>query len=541
MTPYPRPSRILASALLAAAAVAAVAAPAPLPAQDLESFEARTTVHTLDNGWTFIIVRRPEAPVFSFATLVDVGAAQEVPGITGLAHMFEHVAFKGTPVVGTTDWEAEREALARLEAAYQAYQAERFSQDPDPEELQALEEAFRKRQEEAAQYARSSEYGTLIEEEGGVGLNAFTSADVTGYFYSLPSNKLELFAYLESERFLRPVFREFYKERSVVQEERRLRTESNPVGRLVEQFVSTAYQAHPYGQPVVGHMSDLQAFTMTDAEDFFETYYAPSNMVTAVVGDVDPETLIPLLETYFGRIPGRGEAPTLRTEEPSQAGEKVVTIPDAAQPYYLEGYHKPSVTHRDQAVYDAVDDVLTRGRTSRLYRRLVRDERLAVNVQSFSGFPGDKYPNLWAVFVVPAPDVSNERIQAVVHEELARLADEGVSDQELERFRTRSRADLIRSLQSNQGLARELADAHRLFGDWRELFRYLERLEEVTSEDVRRVAGETLVQTNRTVAQIVTESAEPEPPEPEPEAAEPAGEEPGTPGAGEAASQEALR
>jgi len=485
----------------------ALAAAPAARAQDLASFEAKTTVHTLDNGWTFIIVRRPEAPVFSFATIVNVGSAQEVPGITGLAHMFEHMAFKGTPNIGTTDWPAEKEALDKLEAAYQAYQHERLAKHPDQAKLDTLHKAFEERQKDAEQYVKPNEFDHVLEQNGAVGINAFTAADLTGYFYSLPANKTELFAYLESERFLHPVFREFYKERSVVQEERRLRIESNPLGKLVEQFTTTAFMAHPYRYPTVGYMSDLRSITITDAKAFFNKYYTPSNMVTAVVGDVDPDTLIPLIEKYFGRIPRRPDPPPLRTVEPTQTAEKRVIIPDPTQPLYVEGYHKPAITDPDQAVYDAIDDIMTNGRTSRLYRRLVRDDKLAVQVQSFSGYPGDKYPNLWAVLAVPAPGVTNDQVADVIHEEIKRLETEDVTDAELEKFRTRARASLIRQLDSNQGLAIQLADYQRLFGDWRELFRSLDRLDKVTKADIRRVAGEALTDTNRTVIEIVNAPA----------------------------------
>ena len=494
-------------ALVTLALLGALAAPPPAHAQDLASFEAKTTVHTLDNGWTFIIVRRPVAPVFSFATLVNVGSAQEVPGITGLAHMFEHMAFKGTPDLGTTDWPAEKQALAKLEEAYQAYQHERLSPRPDPDRLAELEKTFEERQKDAEQYVEPGEFDRVLEQAGAVGINAFTAADLTGFFYSLPANKVELFAYLESGRFLHPVFREFYKERSVVQEERRLRIESNPIGKMIEQFTTSAFMAHPYRFPTVGYMSDLQSITITDAKAFFDKYYTPSNMITAVVGDVDPDTLIPLLDEYFGRIQRRPDPPPLRTVEPPQTAEKDVEIPDPTQPLYIEGYHKPAVTAPDQAVYDAIDDILTNGRTSRLYRRLVRDDKLAVQVQSFSGFPGDKYPNLWAVLAVPAPGVTNDQVADVIHQEIERLETEDVTDAELEKFKTRARADLIRQLDSNQGLAIQLADYQRLFGDWRELFRALDRLDQVTKADIRRVAAETLVDTNRTVIQIVNAPA----------------------------------
>lgn len=507
MTPKPLFAKAAARLALAGLAVLfTMSASLPAAAQDLASFEEKTTVHVLDNGWTFILVERPVAPVFSFMTSVGVGGAQEVPGITGLAHMFEHMAFKGTPVIGTSDYEAEKEALVELEASYQAWQDERLRLEPDEEALAKLRADFEAKQEAARQYVVSNEFGDIIDGAGGVGVNAFTSSDRTGYFYSLPANRFELFTYLESERFLNPVFREFYTERDVVQEERRLRTDSQPIGRLVEQFISAAFLAHPYGQPVVGYMSDLESITITDAKAFFDTYYAPSNMITAVVGDIDPKTAIPLIDKYFGRIPARKPAPRLRTVEPPQIAEKVVTLVDAAQPFYIEGYHKPANTHPDQEIYSAISDILSNGRTSRLYRSMVRDQKIAVAVQSFT-FPGPKYPNLLTVLAVPAPGFDNDDVSAAIHAELDRLKSEDVTDEELERFKTRAKANLIRGLGDNNGLATQMATYQSLYGDWRELFRHIERIDAVTKADIRRVANETIRATNRTVAMIVNEDA----------------------------------
>jgi len=474
-------------------------------AQDLASFEARTTVHKLNNGWTFVILERDVAPVFSFSTYVDAGSVQEVPGITGLAHMFEHMAFKGTPNIGTKNYAAEKKALDEVEAAYQAYQKERLSANPDPKRVEELLAAFQKKQEEAAQFVITNEFGDIIDREGGADLNAGTGADSTVYYYSLPANKFELFAYLESERFLHPVFREFYKERDVVQEERRMRTESDPIGRLIELFIGTAFLAHPYHHPTIGYMSDLQSITRTDAEAFFKTYYIPSNMVTAVVGSVKAKEIIPVLEKYFGRIPSRDKPPELRTVEPPQTAERTVVLKDAAQPLYLEGYHKSSVKHPDEVVYDAIDDILSSGRTSRLYRSLVRDKKIAMTTASFSAFPGIKYPNLWAVYAFPARGATNEQVRDAIRAELDRLKKEEVTDEELNRFKTRARASLIRSLDDNQGLANQLATYQAVFGDWRELFRYLDKIEKVTKGDIKRVANETLKESNRTVGMIVTE------------------------------------
>src|SRR5687768_3566901 len=284
-------------------------------AQDLASYEKRTTVRKLDNGLTVIVMERPEAPVFTFATVVNVGSAQEVPGITGLAHMFEHMAFKGTPRLGTKDYAKEKVAIEELEAAYQAYEAARAKGTPDQAEVDRLQKAFKAKEAAADQFVVANAFDEVLSREGGVGLNASTNAEATTYYYSLPTNKFELFAYLESERFLHPVYREFYKERDVVMEERRMRTESQPVGRLIERLLATAFLAHPYKQPTVGYMSDLQRFTLTDAERFFREYYVPANMVTAIVGNVKAAEIIPVLDKYFGRLP-KGEKPTpLRTIE----------------------------------------------------------------------------------------------------------------------------------------------------------------------------------------------------------------------------------
>jgi len=237
-------------------------------------------------------------------------------------------------------------------------------------------------------------------------------------------------------------------------------------------------------------------------------------MVTAIVGDIHPQTLIPLLDARFGRIPARPPAPPLRTVEPKQVAAKSVTLVDPAQPQLLVAYHRPAATDPDDPVFEAIDDVLTGGRTSRLYRALVRDQKLALEVESFSGMPGEKYPNLWTVAAAPAIGVSADRVLAALDHELERLAREDVSDAELAKFRARARAALVRSLGSNQGLATALAHYQTLYGDWRELFRELDRFDRVTKADVRRVASAALKPSNRTVATLVTETTTETPPPP---------------------------
>jgi predicted Zn-dependent peptidase len=476
-------------------------------AQDLAQAEKKITVHTLSNGWTFIIYERPTAPVFSFATYVRVGSAQEVPGITGLAHMFEHMAFKGTPNIGTNDYPAEKAVLDRIDAAYAALDAERRKTSADADKVKALEKTWKDLQEEADKYIVKNEFGELVDRFGGVGLNAGTSSDSTVYFYSLPSNKLELWAFLESERFMHPVFREFYKERDVVKEERRLRTESQPQGRLREQFTAAAFTAHSYHQPVVGYMSDLNSFSREDAERFYKTYYVPCNIVTSIVGDLKAAELVPLLEKYFGRIPKGDPPPAVRTVEPPQTAERVVRMPDPAQPAYLEGYHKGAATDPDEPVFEVMGQILSAGRTSRLYRSLVRDKQIAIMAQAGSGFPGDRYPNLFMITASPARGHTVDEVQTALRAELERLKTQDVTDEELERVKTRVKARLIRTLDGNSGLARNLSENQAMFGDWRELFRSADKIEKVTKADIRRMAAKTFVETNRTVGILETTPA----------------------------------
>ena len=315
-------------------------------AQDVASFEKRITVKKLDNGLTVLICERPEAPVFSFYTHVDAGSTQDPMGQTGMAHMFEHMAFKGTDTIGTTDYAAEKVALEKVETAYAAYIYERDkSVGRDEGKLKQLETAWQDSTKEANKYVVPNEFPQIVESNGGEGLNAFTNDDETGYHYSFPENRLELWAYLESERFIHPVMREFYKERNVVIEERRMRTDSNPIGRLIEQFITASFQAHPYHRPTVGWMADLNSFSATDAQHFFDEYYIPSNMVVTVVGDVKSSEAMPLIEKYFGRIPSHAKPEEATTTEPPQNSERTVVMYEQTQPIYIEGYHRPDYHH----------------------------------------------------------------------------------------------------------------------------------------------------------------------------------------------------
>jgi len=480
----------------------------PAVAQDLASFEKKTTVEKLANGLTVVICRRPEAPVFSFYTIVDAGSVQDPSGKTGLAHMFEHMAFKGTNEIGTKDWPAEKIALAEVEKTYAAYDYERhLPGGGDGNKVAELEKEWKDAIAHAQQYVIPNQFSEIVESNGGVGINARTAEDDTAYFYSLPANRLELWAYLESQRFLHPVMREFYKERDVVIEERRLRTDSQPVGRLVEQFLAAAFIAHPYHHPGVGWMSDLNNFSATDAEKFFDHYYVPSNMVIGIAGDIDPEQAKPILEKYFGQLPVRPTPEEVVTVEPPQNSERQVVLRETAQPFYLEAYHRPDYRDPDDAVFDAISDILSNGRVSRLYRSLVRDKKIAAFAAGFSGFPGVKYPHLFAFYAVPTPGHTTQQLAEGFRAEIERLKLEPVTDEELQMFKTRAKADLVRGLGENEGLADELATMQLRYGDWRELFRQLDQYDKVTKEDIKRVANKIFMPTNRTIGIVENASA----------------------------------
>jgi len=474
-------------------------------AQDLASFEKRITVKKLNNGLTAIVCERPEAPVFSFFTHVDAGSVQDPMGKTGLAHMFEHMAFKGTDKIGTKDYAQEKLGLEKVEQAYAAYLRERDKPIArDEQKLKQLEKAWQDAITDAQKYVKPNEFSQILDSNGVEGMNASTNEDETSYYYSLPANRLELWAYMESERFLHPVMREFYKERNVVIEERRMRTESNPIGRLLEQFITAAYRAHPYHRPTVGWTSDLNSFSATDAQNFFHEYYIPSNMVVTVVGDVKASEAMPIIEKYFARIPSQEKPDERTTTEPPQNSERRVVLQEMSQPIYLEGYHRPDYRSKDDAVYDAISDLLSSGRTSRLYRALVRDKKIASDSAGFTGMPGNKYPHLFAFYAIPLPGHKPEEMAEAIHVEIERMKNEDISDDELKMIKTRSKANLIRSLDSNPGLALQLAIYQSRYDDWRELFYTVDRIDKVTKADIRRIAGQTFTATNRTIGIIET-------------------------------------
>ncbi len=477
----------------------------PVLAQSYLDLEDQVREFTLDNGLRFLVLERHDVPTFTFYTYVNVGSYQEVTGVTGIAHILEHMAFKGTSELGTTDYKKELKAMQREDEAFLALRDERARGDlADPDRLAELEAEFEAAVEASKEFVVSNEFGELVEKNGGRGMNAGTGADNTSYFYQMPSNRLELWAYLEGSRMANPVLREFYTEKDgPVTEERRMRTDNNPIGKLIEQFQNAAFMADGYHHSTIGYMSDINNISRQDCQEFYERNYVASNFTIAVVGDVAYDDVHKYAKEYFSDVP-EGEPFVPTTTEPEQVGEKRVTIHDTSQPILVLGWKVGSINHPDDAVYDAIADVLGQGRTSRLYTKLVKDTKKAAQAMSFAGYPGKKYPNLILSFAMPSKDVTAAELEELVLAEVERLKTEGVTADELAGVKQRAQANFVRSLRGNRGLARQMCYYQALTGDWRRAFHQAEAIEAITQDDILRVANEIFAPNNLTVASIVT-------------------------------------
>ncbi len=478
-----------------------IAVPFLAAAQDLKEFEKHVTEFTLANGLHFIVLERHEAPVVSFHTYVNAGSVDDPEGKTGLAHMFEHMAFKGTETIGTKNWPEEKKAMEAIETAYdQLEQERRKGQRADPKAIQSLQAEVKAAVEKAAAYVVPNLYPTIIEENGGVGLNASTSLDSTEYFYNLPANRVELWFLLESQRFLHPVYRDFYKERDVVMEERRMRVESDPQGKLMETMLASAFEAHPYRRMPGGWASDIQSLRMRDAEQFYKTYYVPANITIGVVGDVDANQTRALAERYFGRLPAGPLPPLVHTVEPKQEGPRLTQVESPAQPFELVAYKRPDQYDKDDPVFDVISGILAGGRTGIIYKEMVRDKQISLAAGAEADFPGSKYPTLFMFYVFPALGHTIQDNEKTLGELIERFKKETVDAESLARVKTKTRATLIRQLDSNSGLAQLLTSYYVNYGDWRKLFTSIDDINQVTAGDVQRVAQKYFVTNARTTA-----------------------------------------
>ncbi len=474
-----------------------------LLAQTFEAIKNKIKVHTLKNGMKFIVLERHEAPVVSFHVYADVGSANETYGITGISHLLEHMAFKGTKIVGTKDYEAEMKVLEELDTLYDQIKREEDQVKPDAQKLEEMKTRFEELRLKAKEFVATNEFIDLMRRQGDQRINAYTSNDATQYIDSLPSNKLEYWMAMTSDRFLNPVFREFYKERDVVMEERRLGLETRPMGKLIEDFFATAFKAHPYHHTVIGHMSDLRKITRQDVEDYFKTYYGPSNLTVGIVGDVAADEVFKLADIYFERIPSGPKPEPVRTEEPEQWGERHVTVTARSQPILVVGYHRPNARHQDNAALEALANIIGQGRSSRLYQVMVKEKKVAIQTGSFNGFPGDKFPNLIAFYAVSSWGHKSDECLEVIDAEIEKIKKEPVTPEELTKFKRSAIKNLLNQMISNSRMAALLTYAEVVLGGLDEAFDQIKQIEAITAEDVMRVANTYLVKKKRTVGEII--------------------------------------
>jgi predicted Zn-dependent peptidase len=452
-----------------------------------DDLKAIVKEHRLGNGMLWLVVERPQAPVFTGFIRVRVGGADEEPGYTGLAHLFEHMAFKGTPMLGTKDFEAEKKLLVQIAEVGDAIAAlQRAGKGTAPEGV-TLKQKLAELSKQHGELTDENALAQLYQLNGAVGLNATTDKDSTSYFVSLPKNRLELWLTLEAQRLAAPVLRDFYTERDVVQEERRMSIESSPGGSIYEELNQIAFVSSPYRWPTVGYTEDLQAMSLSKAQQFRNRYYPPGNAVGCLVGDVNFEALKPLLEKTFGAIPGAPLPPAPVFAEPvSHVQRRSTVFFDASSRLFL-AFRKPSAPAHDDYVFDVLDILLGEGRTGRLHKRLVLKDRLVQGIGVF-GAPGTRLPNLFVIGATPLKGVKNEDVEKAIWEELEKLKAEKVGEQELQKVRNRISADHARALDTNSGLASSLTSNQVVIGDWRYVANHPAVINAIQPDEIIEVA-----------------------------------------------------
>lgn len=468
----------------------------------LQQLSSRLSEFRLANGMQFVVLERHRAPVVSVVTYARVGAVDEPTGQTGVAHFLEHLAFKGTPSIGTVNYQQEEPLLAQLDQTFLALR--RAEAKGEGDRIDVLRPRFEALKSNAAQLVRPNELGRILETAGAVGLNATTSTDATQYYCSLPANKLELWMSLESERFRQPVFREFFEEKSVILEERRLRFDNQPMTQLLEAVKVAALPGHPYARPVIGEQRDIEALSPSDVRQFFQKYYGPENLTVAIVGDVDPQQVQTLAQKYFGALPQRTPPPrpALQPLPPLSQPTRVQVKADS-QPWYVEAYRIPPESNPDFDVLALVQRLLSQGRLGWLEKDLVEQQRLAVVAESILGYPGTHHPNLFVLYAAPAEGHQTAEVEGAIAQVLQRLKTTPLSAADLQRVKNQVQAGLLRNLDSNHGMAQLLAEYKAESGSSHQLFTDLERLNQITPAEMQKVAQRIFRPDNRVVGELV--------------------------------------
>ena len=467
---------------------------------------------TLSNGMKLLMLERHHSPTIAGGWVVRVGSVNERPGITGIAHLFEHMMFKGTPAIGTKDAKRDAEIINEQEIVRDAMRLEeskmrlalRRGEINDLEKAEnktpryrELEVKFNELIKNQREILVKNEFDRIYTTAGASGMNAFTSNDMTGYFITVPANKLEMWTWMESERLFRPVFREFYAERDVVFEERRMRTESTPLGKFQESLEALFWESHPYGWPVIGWPSDIPSISKAQADEFYSLYYAPQNITLVLVGDFKVEEAEGLCEKYFGRIPrGKKRIPEVVTSEVAQKVEKRMNAEAEANPQVDILWHSPAAGHPDARALKVLAAVLS-GRSGRLHKSLVLDKELATT--AFAQQMSRKYAGMFNVGGESKDTKTPGDVENGIYDEINRLKSELVSDRELQKVKNNFAAMAVRRTSSNFHMLLQLIQYEGV-DSWKAINTEIPNILEVEAEDIQRVARKYLIKENRTVA-----------------------------------------
>lgn len=468
-----------------------------------QSIEKKIELHKLENGLQIIMLDQELAPVSALYIKILAGGADETPETAGIAHMLEHMLFKGTERIGTRDYAAEKKYLALIQdwsrdLDHWRRKLEEAQKQDDKEAIREAQEKvnlWRSRMQlamkEASKFRIPEEDSLLYSSHGQRGYNAYTSRDLTNYQIQLPSNRMEVWAAIESDRLQNSVFREFYTERDVVAEERRMRVENKASSKLMENFLMEIYGDHPYGKPLIGPMKSIEYFNKEDALKFYRRYYSPNNAVIAVTGDFDPQFAKDIIEKHFGDWkPG----PLLDPPEaqPPERRSVTVELKEKGSPVMYMAWFKPALLHPDSIRLEVLGSILADGQESILVQKLVQERKLATAINIYTGYPGERFTNLFFISAVPAPEVGYDELEEAIQEELKKIREEGVSETHLKKVQKKALADFAFGLRSPAQLADLLSYYQIMTGDYRTLFRSYERLNQIQPEEIRQAAREYL-------------------------------------------------
>ncbi len=455
----------------------------------------------LSNGIKVLMMDRGYAPTLALIISFRVGAADESYETAGAAHLLEHMLFKGTDKIGTKDFGKEKKILSEIESLGETLDRLRIV-NPANTRIPALEERMKELQREHGKYITDDRYDKIYSINGGVGFNAGTSRDATSYYIELPASKLGLWGELESERLRCPIFREYYTERDTVYEERLMRTDSSGTATLYETFLATAFAAHPYRHPVLGWKSNIKSLSIRNVRKFYYDHYIPSRMTITVVGRQDTGETLKNLEKYFGALPGRPEPCPVAIREPEQRGEKRFTVHFDSAPHLVIGWHKPASPSRADYVCDVIENLLSDGKTSRLYKSLVLDKKIATSISAWNGFPGGRFNSLFVISGAPRPPHTVKDLEKAVYEQIEGLK-KGLGPGEIRRVLNRIESSLVFNLATNMGVARYLSYYQTVMGDWKYISGYIDRVGTVTEREIRETLNTYFTEDNRTVGILV--------------------------------------